>query len=116
MGFQQRPPRRVPQCPWCDQEMAPSPDSRGGRLFCPTGEAVEYRISGGRWYFNGRILGLEEPVPPPPDDGAAQAAMDEVLALPERPRASTRPDPLDAFRKIASDAWGDDDAAESGKP
>lgn|GEM_PF-4933064 len=134
MSFQQRPQRRTPRCPWCDQEMIPSPDSRGGRLFCPTGEAVEYRLSGGRWYFNGRLNGLDEPIPPAPDDGERTDAGEDEAPVPskgvemrDRTGASAQPappeapaplealDPLDAFRQIASDAWGaadESDAAE----
>ena len=136
MSFQQRPQRRTPRCPWCDQEMVPSPDSRGGRLFCPTGEAVEYRLSGGRWYFNGRLNGLDEPIPPAPDDGDPTGAGEDEAAdsskrvemrdrtdasapaAPSAPPEPTEPvqpeslDPLDAFRQIASDAWGAADADE----
>lgn len=130
MSFQQRPQRRTPRCPWCDQEMVPSPDSRGGRLFCPTGEAVEYRLSGGRWYFNGRLNGLDEPIPPAPEDGtmAVDERMPDDIAAPlgrtAGPVAQAAPaapeadslDPLDAFRRIASDAWGAQDADdESGR-
>ena len=78
--------------------MVPCEDGRAGRLCCPTGEPVEHRISGGRWYFNGRLNGLNEPFPPAPgassrlpgdggdgDDGDA--------------------DPLDDALKIVRDAW-----------
>lgn len=113
MGFQQRSPRRTPRCPWCDQEMIPDADSRGGRLCCPNGEAVEYRLSGGRWYFNGRLNGLDEPVPPAPN---GEAEDDEAPPPPVRdakpPSVSPPPafDPLDAFREIASAAWDADGA------
>lgn len=142
MSFQQRPQRRTPRCPWCDQEMVPSPDSRGGRLYCPTGEAVEYRLSGGRWYFNGRLNGLDEPIPPAPDDGpspehggpvfraptdpphpptpSSSSPVPSVPSIPSVPLAPSVPptsptlpeplDALDAFRRIASDAWGAEDA------
>lgn len=131
MGFQQRSPRRAPRCPWCDQEMIPDPDSRGGRLCCPNGEAVEYRLSGGRWYFNGRLNGLDEPVPPAPN-GPADAEADEADAEPRADAGAVRRsdggatpatalrtddgpvDTLDAFRAIASAAWGADAADDEG--
>jgi hypothetical protein len=74
-------------------------DGRSGRLYCPTDEPVEYRISGGRWYFNGRQLGLDEPIPPPPDPMSPEADGDDD------PVAS----PLDEASRIVSDAWDEDD-------
>lgn len=106
MSFQRRPPQSAPNCPWCDRPMAPCPGSQQGRLCCPTGDPVEYRTRGARWYFGGRLLGLEEPMPEPPDAGEPEE--------PEPPAPKSRgggqaAEGLEAFRKVASAAWGDEE-------
>jgi len=111
MSFQRRPPQSAPACPWCDQPMMPCPGSQQGRLCCPTGDPVEYRTRGGRWYFSGRLLGLEESMPEPPEPPDAEEADAEEADEP--PPASgpdaVASDALDAFRKVAGAAWEDDE-------
>jgi hypothetical protein len=85
--------------------MVPSEDGRAGRLCCPNGEPVEHRISGGRWYFNGRQNGLDEPFPPAPEPAPEPA--------PDLPGAGAGggDDPLNDALRIVRDAWKD---AETG--
>ena len=84
--------------------MVPSEDGRAGRLCCPNGEPVEHRISGGRWYFNGRQNGLDEPFPPAPE--AAPEPAPQVSGARDKDDA----DPLDDALRIVRDAWRDDAA------
>jgi hypothetical protein len=91
MAFQNRPPSKPPDCPWCGETMIPCP-MLAGRLCCPNDEPVEYRHRGGRWYFEGRLLGLDEPHPAKPTD-EPEAALD----------------PRDLFaeaERIAREKWG----------
>ena len=100
MAFQQRPPRRPVTCPWCGEEMVPCEDGRAGRLCCPTGEPVEHRISGGRWYFNGRQNGLNEPFPPAPASASSLLGDGD-----DGDSDDADADPLDDALKIVRDAW-----------
>ncbi len=86
--------------------MVPAEDGRAGRLCCPNGEPVEHRISGSRWYFNGRQNGLDEPFPPAPESGPASEPE------PDLPGAGGRgdADPLNDALRIVRDAWKEDAA------
>ena len=87
----------------------PCEDGRAGRLCCPTGEPVEHRISGGRWYFNGRQNGLNEPFPPAPEPGPEQHGDRDHGDRGDQ--GST--DPLDDALRIVRDAWKDTGAGET---
>ncbi len=102
MAFQNRRPIKPTECPWCDEAMIPCPQ-QPGRLCCPNDEPVEYRLRGGRWYFEGRLLRLDEPIPPRPES-ESEAEAESAAETPPDPRNI-----LDEAERVAREKWGDKD-------